>query len=303
MCPLSLDQAVEMFLDWMRPRVTPETLYGYALYLRRFVTHAGVDQLRHVTTVHVITFGHKFHPLQSVKRFLRWCRRTARIAKKDAGKNVKLPRIGRRRRVLTRKEELQLLRNAADRYRYVLLALRESIARPKEMRTVSAAQIRRADGALADAADLVAGRCLFLLDDWKTRGRDKQDRAWREIPISPRLGRLIVRLLARRSQLGGPLFVNSLGLPWTANALRCAMRRLRVRAGMVAGPGGERVCNYHWRHTGATRLVRQGENLAIVQKILGHEQITTTQRYVHPDREDMLGVLRRRAPRRQDARE
>ncbi len=45
------------------------------------------------------------------------------------------------------------------------------------------------------------------------------------------------------------------------------------------------------RHTTATRLLRKTKNIAMVQRLLGHSNITTTLRYAHIDDQDLLEAV------------
>jgi site-specific recombinase XerD len=48
----------------------------------------------------------------------------------------------------------------------------------------------------------------------------------------------------------------------------------------------------HWaRHTFATRFLRHGGRLEVLQQLLGHDSIITTMKYVHVDNQDMKQVM------------
>ena len=51
------------------------------------------------------------------------------------------------------------------------------------------------------------------------------------------------------------------------------------------------------RHSFATYLLRQGADLRAIQQILGHESITTTEIYVHLDKEDLKKTVTKFHPR------
>jgi integrase/recombinase XerC len=51
---------------------------------------------------------------------------------------------------------------------------------------------------------------------------------------------------------------------------------------------------YSARHTFATDMLDRTGNLALVQKMLGHESILTTQRYLHPELKDVAELVNRR---------
>lgn len=77
--------------------------------------------------------------------------------------------------------------------------------------------------------------------------------------------------------------------PITDSGLREAMRRAVKKAGVV---------NLHFhdtRHTAATRVLRRS-NIRVVQQLLGHERITTTEKYTHASSEDIRAALNAATP-------
>jgi site-specific recombinase XerD len=51
---------------------------------------------------------------------------------------------------------------------------------------------------------------------------------------------------------------------------------------------------YSARHTFATDMLDKTGNLSLVQKMLGHDSITTTQRYLHPELKDIAELVNER---------
>lgn len=55
----------------------------------------------------------------------------------------------------------------------------------------------------------------------------------------------------------------------------------------AAGIEEDRMSPHKLRHAFATDMIRRGAPLSVVQRALGHSQVTTTQRYVHADTTDV----------------
>jgi integrase len=75
----------------------------------------------------------------------------------------------------------------------------------------------------------------------------------------------------------------------TYEGMKSAWRRAIERAGV------EDFRFHDNRHTAATRLLRSGANLKVVQKLLRHSEIATTSKYAHVTTEDVRQAMERAA--------
>jgi len=90
----------------------------------------------------------------------------------------------------------------------------------------------------------------------------------------------------------GRIFLNARGTPIGRTAIWTLVKESARRAGI-----GKTVSPHTLRHTFATHLLEGGADLAAVQELLGHSDISTTQIYTHVDREYLRDVHRKYHPR------
>jgi site-specific recombinase XerD len=106
-------------------------------------------------------------------------------------------------------------------------------------------------------------------------------------------------LLDRRPDEGAPprqVFLNHRGRPLGVRGLRFRLDRLRRLAGLPEG-----VSPHTLRHSFATHLLDGGADLRIVQELLGHESLATTQVYTHVSPVRLREAYRAAHPRAQRA--
>ena len=91
---------------------------------------------------------------------------------------------------------------------------------------------------------------------------------------------------------GGPLFVGDRGRRLARQQAWSVVKRASARAGLAA-----QVSPHTLRHSFATHLLEGGADLRIVQELLGHASISTTQLYTHLTGERIRDVYSRAHPR------
>jgi site-specific recombinase XerD len=88
------------------------------------------------------------------------------------------------------------------------------------------------------------------------------------------------------------LFLNHHGEPLGVRGLRFRLNRLRRAAGLPEG-----VSPHTLRHSFATHLLDGGADLRVVQELLGHESLATTQVYTHVSPTRLRSAYRDAHPR------
>jgi integrase/recombinase XerD len=91
---------------------------------------------------------------------------------------------------------------------------------------------------------------------------------------------------------GGPLFLGDRGRRLARQQAWAAVKRAAAAAGL-----SDRVSPHTLRHSFATHLLEGGADLRIVQELLGHASISTTQLYTHLTGERIREVYARAHPR------
>jgi integrase/recombinase XerD len=120
----------------------------------------------------------------------------------------------------------------------------------------------------------------------------------RIVPVGDAAQRAVGAYLACRSvrrqgrDADDPVFVGTRRRALSREQAWRIVRSAARRAGM-----DQRVTPHTLRHSFATHMLAGGADLRVIQEILGHASITTTQVYTHVDREQLRRVYDRAHPR------
>jgi len=98
--------------------------------------------------------------------------------------------------------------------------------------------------------------------------------------------------LKPRAQSREPVFLNFRGARLTGRSVQRLVARYVASCSTRFG-----ISPHALRHSFATHLLQRGADLRAIQELLGHVQLSTTQRYTHVNAAQLLDVYRKAHPR------
>jgi len=122
----------------------------------------------------------------------------------------------------------------------------------------------------------------------------------RLVPVSAEADKWFTYWLEDRSHLNiqrgqeDYAFLNRRGHQLTRMMIFTIIRRLATAAGIT-----KTISPHTLRHSFATHLLQNGADLRVIQQLLGHENITTTELYTHLNVEDLRDAIMRYHPANQ----
>jgi integrase/recombinase XerD len=299
-CYLSQRDAytIDQFVDalWMERGLSQNTLQAYrqditALYLwgqerKLSLLHvSSVDVLGYLAHLQVkgLKARSTARALSSMRSFYQWLLRENLIAE-DPTLLIDAPKLGRKLPVSLSEEDVERLLAAPDvdlalelRDRAKLEVLYACGLRVSELVTLTLAQVNQMQGVIR-----ITGK------GGKERQVPMGEEAlwWYERYL--RHGR--AELLAERQS--DVAFPSRRGDQMTRQTFWHRIKQYAVRAGI-----GKSLSPHTLRHAFATHLVNHGADLRVVQLLLGHSDLSTTQIYTHVARQRMKDIHQKHHPR------
>ncbi len=117
-------------------------------------------------------------------------------------------------------------------------------------------------------------------------GKGRKERV---VPLGRMAAKTLERYLEHRSRprpaAGDALFLNARGGRLSARSVSSLVRKYGIQAGIQ-----KQLTPHAVRHSFATHLLQNGADLRVIQELLGHSSLATTQRYTHVDVKRLLEV-------------
>jgi site-specific recombinase XerD len=146
---------------------------------------------------------------------------------------------------------------------------------------------------IAEICDLETKNLVKVGKRYVLRFRGKGDKE-RIVPLSKSAWAILEHYLVFNgymfedgsSLMTGSFFETSIGTKVSPQYVRKQTRRIASERPILKG-----LSPHVLRHTFATRVNRAGVDLKTLQALLGHSQITTTSRYLHPTADDLMNAI------------
>ena len=178
----------------------------------------------------------------------------------------------------------------------VKLLTQYDLSKPLQLRNRCILETMYACGLrVSECANLEVNKISFSDNYLVVLGKESKERM---IPFYPGCGKIIQRyiqearpILMKNKEDHGYLFVNQNGRKITSRAIQDICEKGGMDAGLTL-----HVHPHMIRHSFATHLLDNGADLRIVQELLGHENLSTTQIYTHVTTDRLKKVVEEAHP-------
>lgn len=232
--------------------------------------------------------------LSAVRNFYRWCQRE-RLIDKNPAEELTGTKGGRSLPKVVAVDVIDALLVAASgdepvdfRNRALIETAYSCGLRVTELCTLKLSQVSFAESTLRirgkggkDRIVPFGKRAATVIQEYLDKGRSfmcGKSRSGEALPLPDRAGETI--------------FLTKHGLPLTRFGCAAVLKQLCAKAGYLL-----KLTPHTLRHSFATHLLEGGADLRVVQELLGHSSISTTEIYTHLDRDYLTEVVRSFHPR------
>ena len=275
---LSVRRTLERFARWLREMhdtddptaVTLQFITDYLATRKRARLAAGSIKLE----------------LVAIKIFVRYLH-VARVVPTDVGETLHLPRVERYLpETLNEAQVERFLEALPNPTPGDLLGLRDRAM--LELFYASGLRISELVGARLENLNLEQGIIRVVGKGQKTR----------LVPVGAKAREAIQRYLAEarplmvKKRTGGEVFLSRQGRKLTTQRVYDIVKHVAKLSGLPVN-----IYPHLLRHSFATHLLSNGADLRVIQELLGHADISTTQIYTHVDQRRLKAIHHRFHPR------
>ena len=254
--------------------MSPNTVASYCSDIQKFLSVSGVDAdkvlpddiLQYISSLENVSERPQARLLSALRSFFDWMQIEGYMTENPCDR-VDMPKLGVYLPSVLSVQEVEDIINSIDRTDWI--GLRDKAI----LEVLYGCGLR-----VSEAVSLrISG---LYLDEGFVRiiGKGNKERL---IPLGDMACSAVRAYLDVRPQPGDSdsddlLFLNRFGKSFS----RVSMFKLIKKQALVAGINKE-ISPHTFRHSFATHLVENGADLRVVQEMLGHESITTTEIYTH----------------------
>ena len=290
-----LSEATRAFLDELRlANASPHTIKNYASDLQQFFEYfqkAGEPEVAAMDALMIREYlGHLYHQrlaavsmrrkLAAVRSLFKYLHRHG-LVRMNPARLIRTPKAPKTLPKVPSEEQTNTLINQVAG---------DELERPQVKRDLAIFELLYGCGLRVSELVGLNMADLDLTDRWlRVRGKGRKER---QVPFGAKAAEALLAYLAEREPGDEALFRGPRG-----KRLNDRIVRLIIKQYAIALTGDSSLHPHTLRHAYATHLLRAGADLRAIQELLGHAQLSTTQKYTQVSLQDLMAVYDKAHPK------